>query len=74
MNKQAKPDNCTCDYPTVIFKNVSGHAPFCSVHKELMRRMGADGLHAPLENSRSNDDSAIPRHSKMGLQWRRLAL
>lgn len=36
-----KPANCTCDYPTVIMRNGSGHSDICSVHQKYLEKIKA---------------------------------
>jgi HEPN domain-containing protein len=41
----AKPENCTCAYPTVVARNMSGHDEGCPVYVEWER--GVNGGRAP---------------------------
>ncbi len=34
-----KPVNCTCQYPNIRYRNMSGHQPGCPVHVEFLRKM-----------------------------------
>jgi hypothetical protein len=32
---ELKPDNCNCQYPIQILRNMSGHSEYCPVHIEF---------------------------------------
>src|ERR1700677_3526857 len=43
---ETKSDSCTCQYPEVKFRNGSGHAQDCPIHREWLQKKGWETLNA----------------------------